>query len=162
MVNHDGKLVAMLGLLSKPIRQSGRLRGNDPQRALCHPTILREASSSGAQIRNDTREDMEQTLHLQAQGLDWICRDHSGSNRLSLRCGWALRKRGYAHPRHAGLGLHARQRRKTRLRKLKGTEHLAKVIADVQFYNGERGESLPETMMSNATNENDFVLSPKC
>jgi hypothetical protein len=32
---------------------------------------------------------------------------------------------------------------------LKGTEHLAKVIADVQFYTGERGESLPETMMSN-------------
>lgn len=82
------KLVAMLGLLSKLIRQSGRLRGNDPQRALCHPTILREASSSGAQIRNDTPVDMEQTLHLQAQGLDWICRDHSGSNRLSLRCGW--------------------------------------------------------------------------
>ena len=48
------KLVAMLGLLSKLIRQSGRLRGNDPQRALCHPTILREASSSGAQIRNDS------------------------------------------------------------------------------------------------------------
>jgi len=60
----------MLGLLSRLIRQSGRLRGNDPQRALCHPTILREASSSGVQIRNDTREDMEQTLHLQAQGLD--------------------------------------------------------------------------------------------
>jgi hypothetical protein len=67
---NNGKLAAMLGLLSKLIRQSGRLRGNDPQRALCHPTILREASSSGAQIRNDTREDMEQTLHLQAQGLD--------------------------------------------------------------------------------------------
>jgi hypothetical protein len=49
----------MLGLLSKLIWQSGRLRGNDPQRALCHPTILREAFSSGAQIRNDTREDME-------------------------------------------------------------------------------------------------------
>jgi hypothetical protein len=45
---------------------------------------------------------------------------------------------------------------------LKGTEHLAKVIADVQFYNGKQEESLPETMMSNATNENDFVLSPKC
>ncbi|CAI8954928.1 hypothetical protein EMIT0P74_60230 [Pseudomonas sp. IT-P74] len=42
----------MLGLLSKLIRESGRLRGNDPQRALCHPTILREASSSGAQIQN--------------------------------------------------------------------------------------------------------------
>ncbi|MBV7566587.1 hypothetical protein [Pseudomonas sp. PDM27] len=53
------KLVAMLCLLSKLIRQSGRLRGNDPQRALCHPIILREASSSGAQIRNNTREDME-------------------------------------------------------------------------------------------------------
>ncbi|CAI8867743.1 hypothetical protein EMIT0P43_20575 [Pseudomonas jessenii] len=48
--------MAMLGLLSKLIRQSGRLRGNDPQRALCHSTILHEASSSGAQIRNDTRE----------------------------------------------------------------------------------------------------------
>jgi hypothetical protein len=96
----------MLGLLSKLFRQSGRLRGNDPQRALCHPT--------------------------------------------------------FAHPGHAGQGLHARQRRRTRLRKLKGTEHLAKVMADVQFYNGERGESLPETMMSNTTNEDDFVLSPKC
>jgi hypothetical protein len=51
----NGKLAAMLGLLSKLIRQSGRLRANDPQRALCHPTILREASSSGAQISNDTR-----------------------------------------------------------------------------------------------------------
>jgi len=48
----------------------------------------------------------------------------------------------------AKLGLHARHRCRTRLRKLKGTEHLAKVIADVQFYNGERGESLPETMIS--------------
>jgi len=67
---------------------------------------------------------------------------------------------GYAHPRHAGQGLHARQKRRTRLRKLKGTEHRAKVIADVQFYNGERGESLPETMMSNTTNEDDFVLPP--
>jgi hypothetical protein len=61
----------------------------------------------------------------------------------------------------AKLGLHARHRCRTRLRKLKGTEHLAKVIADVQFYNGERGESLPGTMMSNTTNENDFALSPK-
>jgi hypothetical protein len=38
---------------------------------------------------------------------------------------------------------------------LKGTEHLAKVITAIQFYNGERGQSLPETMMANTTNENE-------